>query len=452
MLDIETELSNNPVSANALKVVKRLTKEGHEAYLVGGCVRDLLLGKSPKDFDVATSAHPDEVLGIFRNARPIGRRFKIVHIRFGREIIEVATFRAPRNSAETQANFSETGMILSDNIYGTFEEDVFRRDFTMNALYYDANSNAIKDLVGGLDDIKNQQIQLIGNPEERYREDPVRMLRALRFKAKLGFDLEPQTAQLLRQFGHLLHAIPAARLFDEVLKLFMSGHGEQSLTTLNEYDLFGWLFPATHHSLQGKSNIETNAQIDSPDIQSSEINSSEIKSSETEYSAKLIQLALVSTDTRIRNAKPVTPAFVYAALLWQPYIKEKRRLEQLDGHTETSASHQAATHVITKQQSHTAIPRRFSVTIREIWHLQSRLPVRFGKKAEILLAHKRFRAAYDFFVLREASGEQLDGVGQWWTSYQECNPDERLKMTREIAKPKRKRKRKRRPKRQSPGE
>jgi poly(A) polymerase len=411
-------LPEEHININALKVVKRLTEQGFEAYLVGGCVRDLLLGKSPKDFDVATSAHPEEVNELFRNSRLIGRRFRIVHVRFGRDIVEVATFRAPHKEIDSDSH-SEGGRILDDNVYGTFNEDVVRRDFAMNALYYDVNTKLVIDEVGGLDDIEAKRIRLIGDPENRYREDPVRMLRAVRFKAKLGFDIEDASGSQIRHIGYLLQDIPAARLFEEVLKLFMMGHGEATLDALLEYELFGWLFPSARRSMD-----DTNAE-------------------------KLIRLALASTDRRIAIDKPVTPAFVYAALLWYPFITEKLSLEEA-GLTHVEASHEAAANVIANQQLFTSIPRRFSGPMRDIWHLQFRLPLRHGKKPEVLVAHKRFRAAYDFLLLREESGEKLDNLGDWWTKYQEANPEERGHLKQQSP-PKRKRRRKRK-RRTSPNE
>lgn len=410
MSEIPIDLPVEEINVNALKVVRRLTEGGYEAYLVGGCVRDLLLGNEPKDFDVATDAHPEEVHALFRNSRLIGRRFKIVHVRFGRDIIEVATFRAPHSKQQTQQNFSEGGMILSDNIYGNFSEDAERRDFTMNALYYDPEHNAIKDTVAGLADIKAQQIRLIGDPESRYREDPVRMLRAVRFRAKLGFDIETKTARPLRQLGLLLHDIPPARLFEEILKLFMSGHGERSFEVLREYELFGWLFPESERLLD-----EAGA-------------------------AELIRLALASTDRRIANDMPVTPAFIFAALLWQPYLHERESLEQ-EGADAYTANLEAANNVVSRQLLVSSIPRRFSGPMRDIWSLQYRLPNRAGKKPETLMLHKRFRAAYDFLLLREEAGAKLEGLGQWWTQYQQANPSERDGMVAPATRKKRRRRR-----------
>jgi poly(A) polymerase len=416
MPEVPIDLSPEHINVDALKVVKRLTGAGYQAYLVGGCVRDLLLGSHPKDFDVATDAHPEEVHELFRNSRLIGRRFKIVHVRFGREIIEVATFRAPHSQIQTEENFSDGGMILSDNIYGTFSEDADRRDFTMNALYYDPEHDTIHDEVNGLEDLGNRQIRLIGDPDSRYREDPVRMLRAVRFKAKLGFEIEPTTAEPLKRLGVLLRDIPPARLFEEVLKLFMTGHGEQSFVVLREYDLFGWLFPDANRLL------------------------------DTNNSAELIRLALASTDRRIAADMPVTPAFIFAALLWQPYVEQRARLEE-EGESTYIASFEGANEVVSRQLQVTSIPKRFSGPMRDIWSLQHRLPIRSGKKPEALLLHKRFRAAYDFLLLREEAGAQLDGLGEWWTRYQETSEGERdeLVAAAPAAAPKRPRRRRRKP-------
>lgn len=394
--DIPITLNADQINLNARKVVKRLHDSGYEAYLVGGCVRDLLLGKTPKDFDVSTNAHPEEVRDLFRNSRMIGRRFMIVHVRFGREIIEVATFRAehPEENHDTydSSHISEGGMILSDNRYGTFSEDAGRRDFTINALYYDPENEEILDPLDGIKDIRRQQIRLIGTPEDRYREDPVRMLRALRFRAKLGFEIEEQTRTAISEFGYLLQDIPPARLFEEVLKLFMSGYGKEALSCLTEEDTFRWLFPDTQ-SLLGDSHHRA-----------------------------LIELALESTDTRIGNDMPVTPAFIFAALLWAPFLQERQRLIDDEGVTIYAANMEAANNVVAKQQMFTSIPKRFSGPMREIWFLQFRLPNKTGKKAIAVASHKRFRAAYDFLLLRERSGEVLDNLGEFWTQYQIDNP------------------------------
>lgn len=405
------QLSYENISPNALKVVNRLATSGYQAYLVGGCVRDLLLGKKPKDFDVATDAHPEDVRALFRNSRLIGKRFQIVHVRFGREIVEVATFRAPHTARTHEENHSEGGMILSDNVFGTFEEDVFRRDFTMNALYYDPELDVIHDLVQGVSDIESGRIRLIGDPDSRWREDPVRMLRAIRFRAKLGFDIEAGTAEPMHRLGFLLQDIPSARLFEEVLKLFMTGHGVRSYELMMEYELFPWMFPDTRRVME-----------DFP-------------------ADKLIRAALASTDERIAAGLPVTPAFIYAALLWYPFVDERQKLEGA-GMTGADASQVAAEQIIARQQLFTSIPRRFSGMMRDIWNLQFRLPVRHGRRAERLASHKRFRAGYDFLLLREKAGENLNELGKWWTEYQECDEEGRRQLVRSLSNNKRRRSKK----------
>ncbi len=291
-------VSRKNISDNALKVMSRLRSQGFQAFLVGGAVRDLLRGGHPKDFDVATDATPEEVHGLFRNSRVIGRRFRIVHVRFGREIIEVTTFRGHHDGddednpkSRPQAKQSDSGMLLRDNVYGSLEEDAVRRDFTVNALYYCSSDFCVYDYVDGLRDLEQEQIRIIGDAEQRYREDPVRMLRAVRFAAKLGFGIEARTSGPIPDLGYMLEAIPAARLFDEMLKLFMSGNALPTFSLLREYQLLEHLFPAT------ASEIEESA-----------------------IALPLIEAAMESTDLRIAEDKPVTPAFVLAALLWPPVI------------------------------------------------------------------------------------------------------------------------------------
>ena len=408
------------ISISALKVVRRLQEQGYQAYLVGGCIRDLLLGRSPKDFDVATDAHPAEVRELFRNSRIVGKRFQIVHVRFGPEIVEVTTFRGPHDE-QYDENHNESGMTLSDNVYGTFEEDVFRRDFAMNAIYYQPESKKIIDLAKGVEDINSARIKTIGEPEGRMREDPVRMLRAVRFQAKLGFDLEEQLADSIRSLGYLVQDVSPARLFEEVLKLFMSGYGAAAFDHLLDNELYGWLFP------DSKRSIETHA------------------------TEALVRLALESTDRRIAEDLPVTPAFIYAAILWYPFAEEKERLQQQEATSQINASHQAADNIISKQQLFTSIPRRFTGPIREIWFLQHRLPTRFGQKPDILMQHKRFRAAYDFLLLREATGEKTGELGNWWTEYQEASDERRIEMKQATGqKRRRRRNRKQRPGQSSP--
>ena len=409
-----SSFEESAISINASKVISRLQENGFQAYLVGGCIRDLVLRKTPKDFDISTNAHPEEVRELFRNSRIIGKRFRIVHVRFGREIIEVTTFRGP-HADEYDENHSLSGMTLNDNVYGTFQEDVFRRDFTMNAIYYEPRRKEVIDLADGTADIERKIIRTIGNPTSRLREDPVRMLRAIRFQAKLEFGLESDLQSSIRLLGHLLQDVPPARLFEEVLKLFLSGYGAAAFDSMMENDIYEWLFPDSKRSMENNATEE------------------------------LVRLALISTDQRIAKQKPVTPAFIYAAVLWYPFIAERERLEQ-EGEATYAAASEAANNVISKQQLFTSIPKRFSGPMRDIWFLQSRLPSRFGQKPDRMMQHKRFRAAYDFLLLREQAGEKTEQLGEWWTEYQEATEERKLAMKQSNSNgPQRKRKRKRKP-------
>jgi poly(A) polymerase len=401
-------LTRHQLSRNAVGVVDRLQKAGYQAYLVGGCVRDLMLGIKPKDFDVATSATPEQVRAEFRNARVIGRRFKLVHVHFGREIIEVATFRAnhPQGDEETDNHLSsrhESGRILRDNVYGSLEDDAQRRDFTINALYYDSGTERILDYAHGVQDIRNRLVRLIGTPEQRYLEDPVRMLRAVRFAAKLDFDIEKHSAEPIRRLAPMLRDIPSARLFDEVLKLFLAGNALHTFDLLLEYDLFEPLFPASAQALR-----------DNPD-----------------YTHELISLALENTDRRLQEGKTVNPAFLFAALLW-PALPARVLQQQARGLPPIPAMQEAAHLLILEQCQRIAIPKRFTLPIREIWDMQERLPRRQGKRADQLLESPRFRAGYDFLLLREDAGEETNGLGDWWTDYQDASDSERRNMIRAL--------------------
>ncbi|WP_185268305.1 polynucleotide adenylyltransferase PcnB [Halopseudomonas xiamenensis] len=403
-------LKRSQISRNAVTVVERLQQAGYQAFAVGGCVRDLLLGLDPKDYDVATSATPEQVRATFRNCRLIGRRFKLAHVYFGREIIEVATFRAGHadgndsDLGREQSLQSESGRLLRDNVYGNLEQDAQRRDFTINALYYDVCTGNIHDYANGVQDIRNARVRLIGDPVQRYQEDPVRMLRAVRFAAKLDFEIEPHTAAPIEELAELLYDIPAARLFDEVMKLLLSGQGERTFDLLLEYDLFAPLFPDTDEAID-----------EQPD-----------------YTLKLVRQALRNTDERIREERPVTPAFLFAALLWPALPQRTRELEQ-QGIPTIPAQQQAAHELLAEQCRHTAIPKRFSLPLREIWDMQPRLERRNGRRADQLLEHPRFRAAYDFLLLREAAGEDTGGLGRWWTRYQEVGADERRRMIQQLS-------------------
>ncbi|MDI9246585.1 polynucleotide adenylyltransferase PcnB [Marinobacter sp. CHS3-4] len=400
-------VSRSVISEPAKKVLSRLNNAGYEAYLVGGGVRDILLGGKPKDFDIATSATPEEVHGLFRNSRLIGRRFRIVHVLFGREVIEVTTFRGNAADAEDEdeqdddRRTSEHGLLLRDNVYGSMEEDALRRDFTVNALYYCIRDFTVVDFANGMEDLNKRQMRLIGDPETRYREDPVRMLRAVRFAAKLGFDIEANTKAPIRTLAPLLTHIPPARLFEEVLKLFSAGYGEATYDLLREYNLLAPLFP------------ETVAAIDAGE------------------SDELIRRALQNTDRRIAIGKSVTPYFLFAAMLW-PALQADWRKRQDNGEPVQPALHQAIGKVIGQQIQATSIPKRFSGPMKEIWELQMRLPRRQGKRSFVTLSHPRFRAAYDFLLVREEAGEIEPGLGQWWTEFQEADEKGQEKMLSQL--------------------
>lgn len=402
-------ISRRNISSSALKVMSRLRKQDFEAYLVGGAVRDLLLGGHPKDFDIATDATPEEVHNLFRNSRIIGRRFRIVHVRFGREIIEVTTFRGHHDSdggsdtATDQSRQSKRGLLLRDNVYGTLDEDAIRRDLTINALYYCSETFAVYDHARGMQDLEARRVRVIGNPLQRYREDPVRMLRVVRFAAKLGFSIEHDTQAAIAEGAVLLNDIPAARLFDEILKLFLAGHAVATLDLLRQHRLLQHLFPEPAHLMDR-------------DLRA----------------AALVNCAMANTDKRIRADKPVTPAFILAAILW-PVVA--LRAEQLHdrGEPRVPAMHSAGQQVVAEACQRVAIPKRFSQPMREIWEFQDRLERPRGKKAAELVEHRRFRAAYDFLLLREEAGEECDNRGQWWTDFQTLDMDARLKQLDDAA-------------------
>ncbi|MCH9670312.1 MAG: polynucleotide adenylyltransferase PcnB [Gammaproteobacteria bacterium] len=410
-------VSRSNVSESALKVLYRLKKGGHEAYLVGGCVRDLLLERIPKDFDVATDASPEQVKELFRNCRLIGRRFRLAHVRFGREIVEVATFRAPHDDQDEQ--LSDSGRVLSDNVYGTRETDAARRDFTINSMYYDIRDFSVLDFANGLEDLRAGLIRMIGDPLLRYREDPVRMLRALRFAAKLDFELESETHEGVLELGYLLEDIPAARLFDECLKLFLSGHALASFDILRKYELFDYLFPQTEGS---------------------------IARAESDVPLALLRQAMINTDERIAEGKPVTPGFLFAALLWEPVrTKAEQAADAVENNDQRSALEQAIGDVFAMQTQQVSVPRRFSTMAREIWMLQSRLEQRRPRDIGRLVTHPRFRAAYDFLVLRGQAGEPgMEALGTWWTEYQTLDQTDREKAISELPKDGRKRRPRRR--------
>ncbi len=363
-----------------------LKDAGYEAYMVGGGVRDLLAGLEPKDFDIATNAHPDQVKAIFRSCRLVGRRFVICHVRHGNEISEVTTFRGPITDDHER---DETGRILNDNEYGTLEQDAFRRDFTINALYYDIRDFSIVDFADGLGDMKRGVIRLIGDPELRYREDPVRMLRAVRIANKMNFKLDEPTAKPIRKLAPLLAEIPAARLFDEVLKVLLNKQAVNNFLQLRELGLFGQLFPQTEKAI------------------------------EDARSYNFVVGALLNTAERMKSDASVSPAFFYAALLWPPVVARMRDLIVRQHVHPNVASVQACEEILALAIQRIAIPKRFSLPMREIWQLQPRFEMRKGGRAKRLLTHPRFRAAYDFLLLRAQAGEAPKELADWWTQAQE---------------------------------
>lgn len=389
----EHTLSRGCVSQNALKVLYRLKDCGYQSYLVGGCVRDVLLGHEPKDFDVATDATPEQIRKAFRNCRLIGRRFRLAHIHFGRDYIEVATFRGRGDDDGDDGGDREVrdGRLISDNVYGSIEEDAERRDFTINALYYNIEDFSVRDYVGGFEDLKARRLRLIGDPEQRYREDPVRLLRAVRFAAKLQLDIDPATEKPLTELGASLDQVPPARLFDEVLKLFLTGHAQRTTRLLQHYGLFEALFPDSARCAREQPGY-----------------------------ARMLQRAMENTDERVAQNKPVTPAFLFAVLLWAP-LQTRVEPAVADGMPLHDAIHNAAEEVISRQVEQIAVPRRFSVPMRDIWHLQPRFKHKVGKKARKLLEHPRFRAGYDFLLLRAEQDESLAELGQYWTELQELS-------------------------------
>lgn len=420
-------ISRQDISRNALKILYTLRDEGYHGYLVGGGVRDLLLEGKPKDFDIATDATPEQVKSLFKRSMIIGRRFKIVHVRFGREIIEVTTFRAPHDATNTfkastnrkgirnlDSAHSNDGMILRDNVYGDIDEDALRRDFTVNALYYTIDQFRVFDFCAGMEDLDAKLIRMIGNPSERYHEDPVRMLRAIRLAAKLGFTIEAKTREPINQLAPLLEPISKDRLFNEVIKMLSTGYGVDTFALLREFSVCDYLFPDT---------IEAMTE-DSPET-------------------RLVTLALRNTDKRLAQGKSVTPAFMFAALLW-PVFRAQLAAKAEPNNVQEYI--RLANAVLLEQLNYTAIPKRFSITAKEVWELQIGLTQGTRKSAAASFNHPRFRAAYDFLLLREEAGEDLGGAGSWWTDYQSADSDQKEQMIASLSPGKRPRRRRTRKK------
>ena len=393
------------LSHGARTVIRRLQDQGFVAYVVGGAVRDLLLDIDPKDFDVATNATPEDVKPLFRRAFIIGRRFRLVHVHIGAEVIEVSTFRAAQAGGDA---VDEHGRLLSDNVYGTHAEDALRRDFTINALYFDPAEESIWDFTGGVPDVRAKRLRLIGPPVTRYREDPVRMLRAVRLAAKLGFTIERKTDEPIARLAALMQNVPPARLFDEMQKLLLSGHSVDTLKSLRAHGLSHGLLPLL------------DVIVEQP------------------LGQRFIDVALAHTDARVREGKSVSPAFLFATLLWHEVLASWTQAKAR-GDKPLPALFAAMDDVLSRQAERIAIPRRFEATIKEIWSLQPRFEQRAGARPFKLLEHPRFRAAFDFLALRGESGEVPADLVEWWLRFQTETPEARTAMLKPDEAPKKKR-------------
>jgi len=409
-------INRKHISSAALKTVHGLHEAGFAAFIVGGAVRDLILQHPPKDFDVATNATPEQVHKIFRRSRIIGRRFRLVHVMFGNETIEVSTFRGSHLADNGDAQVADSGRILRDNVFGSHAEDALRRDFTANALYYDPESEEVWDFVHGLPDVQAGVLRIIGDPETRYREDPVRMLRAVRLSAKLGLKLHPATEKPIPQLADLLQDVPAARLFDEMLKLFLSGHAMESAAALRAHGL--------HHGLLPMLDVVL----------------------EQPMGERFVTLALQNTDERVLADKPVSPAFLFACLLWHEVLATWQRL-QAAGEKPIPALVQAMHEVADVQAEKLAITKRYSVGMMEIWSLQPRFEQRAGQRPYRLLENPRFRAGYDFLLLRCQSGELPMELAEWWDAFAQADAERRAAMLLPDTTPKKRRRRRTRGKR-----
>ncbi|MFZ7217494.1 polynucleotide adenylyltransferase PcnB [Avibacterium avium] len=390
------------ISKNALTVVQKLQRNGYEAYIVGGCLRDLLLETTPKDFDVATNARPEQVQAIFqRQCRLIGRRFRLAHVMFGRDIIEVATFRAnhSEHNNERQSKQSDEGMLLRDNVYGTLEQDAERRDFSVNALYYNPQDNTLRDFYHGIEDIKAGKLRLIGDPVIRYQEDPVRMLRAIRFMAKLDMFLEKPTEAPIKQMAHLLRHIPPARLYDEAQKLLQTGNGVKTYHLLRQYGLFDQLFPTLMPYFTEKQDS---------------------------FAERMILTALTSTDERIADKLRINPAFLFACFFWYPLREKVEMLKNEGGLNNHDAYALASNEILDQLATSLAAPRRHTGVIRDIWFLQLQLLKRNGNAPMRVMAHPKFRAAFDLLAMRaQVEGGEAIELATWWHEYQFSNEEQR---------------------------
>ena len=405
-------IRRNQISRGAQDVTRKLQQAGFKAFIVGGAVRDLLLGIAPKDFDIATNATPEQVKPLFRRAFIIGRRFRLVNVLVGPETVEVSTFRARQTGDEAA---DEHGRLLSDNVFGSQADDALRRDFTINALYFDPTTEEVWDYVGGFEDVQARRLRLIGDPVTRYREDPVRMLRAARLAAKLGLALERKTSEPIPELAPLIENVPPARTFDEMEKLLLSGHAVESVKSLRRHGL--------HHGVLPLLDVIL----------------------EQPLGQRFIELALANTDARVREDKSVTPAFLFATLLWHEVLATWNG-RKTAGERPMPALFNAMDSVLEQQAARLAIPRRFEAAIKEIWSLQPRFEQRAGQRPFRLLEHQRFRAGYDFLRLRCDSGEfkgESASLGDWWERFQHAGAAEREQMLHPDEGPKKKRRRSR---------
>jgi len=414
-------IARDSISACALRVTQTLQRHEFSAFVVGGAVRDLLLGRRPKDYDVATDATPEEVRALFRRSRVIGRRFRIVHVMCGPEIVEVSTFRGTNPTDEADGRVSdEHGRILRDNVFGTQEQDATRRDFSINALFYDPATQEIWDYHNGVADLRRRRLRMIGEPEARYREDPVRMLRAVRLAASTGLEIDPRARTPIRRLAPLLANVPAARLMDELLKLLLSGHAAAGMTLLRREGLQHGVLPMLDRVMSDRAG------------------------------ERLATAALEATDQRVLSGRPVSPGFLFGALLWREVLAAWQRFEE-KGEAAVPALYRAMEQTLKRQAEKLAIHNRFAADMKEIWAMQPRFLQRSGKRPYRLLEHPRFRAGYDFLRLRCESGEVDAAIGEWWERFQRAGEAARAQMLVQREEPGRRRRRRRRPRRRSGG-
>lgn len=410
----EHGVDRGAISSGALRTTQSLQRQGFVAFVVGGAVRDLILGRRPKDFDVATNATPEEVRGLFRRSRIIGRRFRLVHVMFGPETVEVSTFRGSNAGEENDDHVAdEHGRILRDNVFGTQEQDATRRDFTINALFYDPATQEVWDWHDGVADLKKRRLRMIGDPERRYREDPIRMLRAVRLGSSRGLEIDAPTRRPIRRLAGLLAHVPPSRLLDEMLKLLLSGHAAEGVTQLRKEGLHHGVLPLLDAAM-GRAAGE-----------------------------RFVMAALASTDERVLAGKSVMPGFLFAALLW-PEVNAEWKVLTEKGEPPIPALYRAMDHVLRAQAGKLAIPHRHAADMREIWALQPRFLQRSGRRPYRLLEQPRFRAGYDFLRLRCESGELDPALGAWWERFQRAGEAERAQMLVSEGEPRKRRRRRRR--------